>query len=85
MKHSIFLPILNNEREVNETYKARFSALEKVQLTIFSKDTVIDPKETALFAFYDTDGKTLVHMNDQEAFTKDLFGLKTVSDAGKIE
>ncbi|KAL4435954.1 hypothetical protein ABPG74_022189 [Tetrahymena malaccensis] len=85
LKHSIFLPIVNNEREVNQTYKDRFVALEKVQLTMFSKDSVIDPKETAWFSFYGTDGKTIVGIQQQDVFTQDLFGLKTVYDAGKVE
>lgn len=35
---------------------------------MFSKDSVIDPKETAWFGFYGTDGKTIVNMQQQEVF-----------------
>ena len=52
---------------------------------MFSKDSVIDPKETAWFGFYGSDGKTVVSMENQDVFTNDLFGLKTLYDAGKVE
>lgn len=52
---------------------------------MFTKDSVIDPKETAWFGFYGADGKTIVNYDQQDVFTQDLFGLKTVFDAGKVE
>ncbi len=63
-KDSIYLPDVNNERNANETFKNRFSGLEKLVLVKFTNDTVIDPKDSEWFGYYDVDGKTVVNMTN---------------------
>ena len=84
--HSNFLAPLNNEsisHSVNEKYKERFLKLERIQLIMFSKDTMIIPKETAWFGFYNSDGEVLDY-KQTELYKKDLIGLKTIDEAGKL-
>ena len=52
---------------------------------MFTKDSMVDPKTTAWFQFYDVDGKTLVEMKDLDLYKKDLIGLKKLNEEGKIE
>lgn len=52
---------------------------------MFSQDTVIDPKQTAWFGFYAKDGKTIVDMTSQQVYKDNLFGLKDLHEAGKVE
>ncbi|EGR34056.1 protein kinase domain protein, partial [Ichthyophthirius multifiliis] len=85
LKNSIFLPDLNNERNFDLKQKENILNIEKLQLTMFSKDKIIDPKETSFFAFYAKDGKTLINMKDSILYKNDLIGLQQLDKEGKIE
>ena len=50
---------------------------------MFNQDTVIFPKESEMFAQLDPAGK-LVKMEETDLYTKDLFGLKTLDEGGRI-
>ncbi|KAJ0961873.1 hypothetical protein J5N97_029701 [Dioscorea zingiberensis] len=58
LKGSKFLPKLNNERpnERNPTYKERFSSLNTLVLIMAENDTVLIPKETSWFGYYQDGG-----------------------------
>jgi len=82
--YSSFLSDLNNEKpEKNESYKERFSALEKTVLIKFSEDTMIIPKETAWFQFYN-DKMEVAELKDQEFYKSDFLGVKKLNEEGKI-
>lgn len=85
LKGSTFLAELNNERSTpnSESYKAKVQALEKMVLIKFEKDTMIIPKETAWFQFYN-ENKQLVDFKETEVYKKNLLGLKELNEAGKI-
>ena len=53
-------------------------------LVMFSEDTMVHPKESEQFASLDIQGN-LIKMEDQEIYKTDVFGLKTVNEAGKIK
>jgi palmitoyl-protein thioesterase len=85
LKYSNFLADLNNEKtDKNNSYKERFSNLEKVLLIKFSKDTMIIPKETAWFQFYD-ENKKLVDLTESEFYKEDFIGLKKLNEEKKID
>ena len=44
---------------------------------MFEDDTMIIPKETAWFGFYDVDGETLVKMEDSDFYKQDYIGMKS--------
>ena len=83
---SVFLPALNNEKEHPQTAfnKQRFTSLNGIMMAEFTKDTMIYPKETAVFGSHDAEGK-LIAMEDQPIYKSDAFGLKTQNEAGKIK
>jgi len=53
-------------------------------LVEFTNDTMIHPKETAIFGSDDGKGN-LIEMKDQEVYKDDVFGLQTMDKLGLIE
>jgi palmitoyl-protein thioesterase len=86
LEKSNFLADLNNERSAkNSTYKAKFGALEGVQLIKFTEDTVVDPQESEWFGYYALDSKNLTTLNQTQLYQEDFIGLKGLYDSGKVE
>ena len=77
------LGFINNQKEYDSEAKRRFLLLEKLVLIGFKRDTMISPRESAFFYEYD-ENHNLVNMIDTEIYKKDLFGLKTLNEEGKI-
>jgi len=76
LSDSVFLPYLNNEK-THANYvlnKARTSSLNGFMMVEFLKDTMIYPKETAVFGSYDINGNLLT-LEQQPVYTNDSFGL----------
>ena len=85
LSHSIFLADLNNERkDKNNSYKEKFSALEKVVLIKFAEDSMIIPKETAWFQFFD-ENKNVVDLVESDFYKQDFIGVKKLNEEKKIE
>lgn len=81
-----FLPTLNNEKEGNMTArKENFTSLEKAVFVKFDQDTMIIPRETAWFGFYDVDGTTIINIEDSEFYKSDYIGMKKLNEEKKIE
>lgn len=82
-----FLPDLNNEKiPLNQTYKDNFIKLRKLVLVRASEDTQVYPKESEWFGMY-RDGDPYKHVlgfNETRWYQEDLFGLKTLDQAGKV-
>lgn len=82
-----FLPDLNNEKTViNKTYKDNFTKLHNLVLVRANQDTQIFPKESEWFGMY-KDGDPYKHVlgfNETRWYREDLFGLKTLNEAGKV-
>jgi palmitoyl-protein thioesterase len=49
LKDSVFLPLLNNERDFDQKKKDRILALNHAFFVMNNEDTVVYPKETAVF------------------------------------
>lgn len=85
LKYSTFLADLNNEKtDKNVSYKQRFLNLEKVLLIKFSEDTMIIPKETAHFSFYDQEGK-VQKLEESQFYQEDFIGVKQLMLESKVE
>ena len=84
-EHDMFLKMLNNEYEVKdeEIYK-RFTSLEKVKLIKSREDSVIVPRESCWFAFYDHEGKNIIPLEESDFFIKDYIGLRKLIEEGKV-
>ncbi|ESQ55678.1 hypothetical protein EUTSA_v10026142mg [Eutrema salsugineum] len=98
LKHSKYLPKLNNERpdERNSTFKDRFASLHNLVLVMFQNDTTLIPKETAWFGYYTDEGFESFLSTQQNCFLKNLYvqtklyredwiGLKALDDVGKVK
>ncbi|CAI2374488.1 unnamed protein product [Moneuplotes crassus] len=81
--HSTFLPSINNEREFDQEAYERMAGLNKVFLGMFSKDGMIYPPSSAWFNELRPDG-SILSFNETELYTKDLLGLKTLYEEGRI-
>ena len=84
LKESVYLPYLNNERtEKNSTYYEKMIALDAMMLVMFELDTVLYPRETAWFGYYDAQGN-LLSMEETELYQQDYIGLQELNEANKI-
>ena len=81
----IFLKMLNNEREEKdqEIYD-RFTSLEKVKLIKAKHDSVIVPRESSWFEFYDYDGKTIIPLEESDFYINDNIGLRKLMEEDKV-
>ena len=82
-----FLPIINNQQATKTaSYTSSLSSLDLMLLIKFTKDTVVDPQESEWFGYYaDNSMRSVLTMNQTEDFENDWLGLRTLSEAGKIE
>ena len=80
---SVLLKV-NNLKEFDQNAKTRFSDLDVLVLVQFKRDTMITPRESAFFYELD-ENHNLVDVKETEIYKNDLFGLKTLDEAGKIK
>lgn len=57
--------------------------LEKFVMVKFEQDSMIVPKDTAWFGFYNSDGE-VVPLEEQEIYKQDYIGLKTLNNQKKL-
>ncbi|KAI8053274.1 Alpha/Beta hydrolase protein [Syncephalis plumigaleata] len=85
MKHSVFLPFINNEHETkNATYNKRINQLERLVLIRFADDVTIIPKETAWFGFYNTHGNQTLSLKELPIYKEDWIGLRELDTSGRL-
>jgi len=81
----VFLKMLNNDYEVKDKeIIARFTSLEKVKLIKGKRDSVIVPRESSWFEFYDYDGKTIIPLEESDFYKNDNIGLRQLMEEGKV-
>ena len=80
---SVLLDVNNLGKTFDENAKARFIDLEKLVLIQYKRDTMISPRQSAHFEELD-ENHNVIPMKDTEIYKKDLFGLKTLDEQGKI-
>ena len=86
MEKNTFLKMLNNENDVKDmNIYNRFSSLEKLKLIKSKCDTVISPKESSWFEFFDKDGNKIVPLNESDFYKNDNIGLRKLMEEGKVE
>jgi len=82
---SIFLADLNNENQVNETYRENLKKLQNLILVKFGADTVVQPRESSWFSWYQSgQDKTVVPMNETDLYKEDRIGLKFLNENGRL-
>jgi palmitoyl-protein thioesterase len=76
---------LNNEINMNQSYKDRILGLELFMAIGFDNDHMIQPKNTAVFGFYkDQDYSSYVGLEDTFVFQKNTIGIKDLSESGRL-
>ena len=85
MKTNVFLKMLNNENEIKdeEVYR-RFSSLERVKLIKSKEDSVITPRDSSWFQFYDRTGREIVPLEESDFYIEDYIGLRKLNEEGKV-
>ncbi|XP_074636472.1 palmitoyl-protein thioesterase 1-like [Acropora palmata] len=82
---SVFLADINQEREVKPAYKTNLMQLKNFVMVMFGKDTMVDPKETEWFGFYDPgQGKVKYTLQESALYKKDLLGLQQMDKDKKL-
>lgn len=85
LKYSSFLADLNNEREEkNPEYKKRMVNLDNILLIKFQSDTMIIPRETAHFEFYDENDK-VISLKESQFYKDDFIGMRKLSEDNKVQ
>lgn len=85
-KHrSIFLSDINNEVYINQTYIHNLNNLERLVMVKFNNDTIVQPRETEWFGFYEPGQATkIMTLQDSQIYLEDRLGLKKMEQAGKL-
>ena len=84
-EHDVFLKMLNNEyEEKDQEIYDRFTSLEKVKLIKAKHDSVIVPRESSWFEFYDYDGKSIVPLEESDFYINDYIGLRKLIEEDKV-
>ncbi|RUS92111.1 hypothetical protein EGW08_000135 [Elysia chlorotica] len=82
---SVFLADINQEKNFNQTYKTNLLKLKNMVLVKFAYDTMVDPKESEWFGFYNEgQGVKLYNMTQSKLYQQDLIGLKELNESGRI-
>ncbi|CAH9075817.1 unnamed protein product [Cuscuta europaea] len=83
-----FLPIINNEipGANNTLHKQRFISLQNLVLIMFETDDIVNPTLSSWFGYYpDGDLSNVLPPQQTNAYKEDLFGLRTLDEAGKVK
>lgn len=88
LSKSRWLAYLDNDKTSTNSsmYKKNFASLEKLVLVQALNDTIVVPKASELFGFWEWgQTKSIVPMEETEGYKKDFIGLKTLNEGKKID
>ena len=84
LSFTFILPCLSGPVK-NETYKENLGKLNNLVLVQFAKDTVVDPKGSEWFSWFNSsDSTTMVPLQQLPLYQEDWLGLKTLDKSGKL-
>ncbi|XP_026738246.1 palmitoyl-protein thioesterase 1 [Trichoplusia ni] len=82
---SIFLSEINNEVFINTTYIENLNKLEHFVLVKFNNDTIVQPRETEWFGFYEPgQSEKMLTLQESKLYLEDRLGLKKMEKDGKL-
>ncbi|EKX51030.1 palmitoyl protein thioesterase [Guillardia theta CCMP2712] len=86
LKYNIFLPDINNNLEEKKAvYRDRILSLNKLVLVKFQNDTVVVPRESTWFEFYQEGQDVEIQdLKQSKLYEEDWIGLKSLDAAGKV-
>lgn len=83
LESSTFLADINNERDINSTYKDNLLKLKKLVLLQFRDENIVSPSWSSWFDDYDAKGR-FIPLCNSTIFVRDLIGLKQLDERGAI-
>jgi len=82
---SVFLADINNDGKINNTYKENLKTLNFLALVQFTKDSVVQPRESEWFGFYTPGQDKIVDpVQKTDLYQNDTIGLKYLMDNKKV-
>lgn len=85
-KKNIFLADINNENQINETYRNNLLALENLILVQFLQDEMVVPRESSLFGFYEPyQAKEILSLEESRLYKEDRLGLRQLNESGRLK
>ncbi|EGC30795.1 hypothetical protein DICPUDRAFT_157425 [Dictyostelium purpureum] len=86
LEKSIFLADINNMKDVkNQTYKDNLLSLNKFALTLFLNDTIVIPRESEHFGWYEEgQAKNIIPMEKTQLYQEDWIGIQQLDNEGKL-
>jgi len=82
---SIFIADINQEREINQSYKTNLQKLNEFVMVLFDNDTMVEPKESQWFGFYHSgQSQTTETLQESALYKEDKLGLKAMDEAGRL-
>ncbi|KAJ5071183.1 palmitoyl-protein thioesterase 1 [Anaeramoeba ignava] len=85
LNKSIFLPYLNNEEKTKDPkIKQKIQSLNSFTLLMSTVDEVVNPKESAWFAFYDDKRENIIPYNQTLAYKEDWLGLRYLDENNRL-
>ncbi|VDK74374.1 unnamed protein product [Litomosoides sigmodontis] len=84
-QNSVFLADINNERNVNETYKENLLKLQNLVLVKFLNDTMVVPRESEWFGYYlENDISKIIPLEESKIYTEDRLGLRELLEGKRL-
>jgi len=85
VENSVFLADINNERVKNSTYKENLQKLKNLVLVKFMNETIVQPKESEWFGFFEPGQvQKMVKLEDSALYKEDWIGLKAMNEGGQL-
>jgi len=82
---SIFLADINNELIYKDDYKQNLLKLSNFLLVLFTKDGMVEPRESEWFGFYkENDVSVMLPMENTTLYIEDRIGLRTLHESGRL-
>ena len=77
---------INNEGPIkNPSYKHNLSGLKNLVLVQFTQDSIVDPKQSEWFGWFDdNDHQTMLPLQNTTLYKEDWIGLRSLDEAGKL-
>lgn len=82
----VFLPDINNENSINQTYKDNMISLQNFVMVKFLEDTMVQPIESEWFGFYELGQDVVtIPLQQTDLYIQDWIGMKTLDQQGKLQ
>ncbi|CAH8562469.1 unnamed protein product [Schistosoma turkestanicum] len=84
-KYSQFLADINQENEINEIYREKMKNIQRLVLVKFSDDSIVIPKESEWFGFYQHGSTTnITALQESKLYTEDRLGIQHLDKRGDL-